>query len=383
MPRSVVVWGGPPYFGQANSPQEEMAKAFRSLGCDVLYLELEGDGAPFRNESRMSPGPVNGTAISGEGVIVARIRKLPLAPYAMVGSILNIHIGMALKQLRWLEPIWQDASPTLVLYGWFAGGIADAFSGARIVYDCIDEHRAAEGIEGNSSRVEYVWNHERKLLESSSLTVCVSDPIAEDRRECAKHLTVVPNGSDIDWCKGTLREPESIRDMLHPRALFMGRISSKVDVDLIRAAALKDSTISWILAGEVVGVPLVNMPQNVRQLGKIHHDDIAPVAAHCDIGVAPLKPTTWNRASSPMKYADYLSAGLPIVSTPLPAAENLKKELADGVVIAEGTEAFLAGLKIAAGASDDVKKSLREYAGAHTWKARAEAVLAELDKTSS
>jgi hypothetical protein len=38
MARSIVVWGGPPYFGPANSPQEEMARAFRSLGSDVLYL---------------------------------------------------------------------------------------------------------------------------------------------------------------------------------------------------------------------------------------------------------------------------------------------------------------------------------------------------------
>jgi teichuronic acid biosynthesis glycosyltransferase TuaH len=376
---SIVIWGGPPYFGHADSVQAEMARAFRALGNDVLYLELEGDGAPFRGESRMCPGPVAGTAVSSEGIIVARIAKVPLAPFAMVNSILSVNMGMAVRQLRWLEPIWQDSRPMLVVYGWFASALAQAFPGARLVYDCIDEHRAADGVEGNASRIEHVWEHEQRLMNSAVLTVCVSAPLAEDRRAAAARLIVLPNASDTSWCRDSFAEPSGIADLPHPRALFLGRIGPKVDLELVRAAAAADGAIAWVLAGEVVGPGADAMPPNVRVLGRVHHDDLAPVAAHCDCGVAPLRPTAWNRASSPLKFGEYAAAGLPVVSSPIPAAEMLRETLGDAVVTAEGADAFLAAVRSAVARPADVRSRLRAYAAEHTWERRARAALAGLD----
>jgi glycosyltransferase involved in cell wall biosynthesis len=378
MAGSIVVWGGPPYFGPANSTHEEMARAFRLLGYDVLYLELEGEASHFRKEAKISPGPVNGTAISGEGILVARIPKLPLVPYAMVKSIRGVHAGMAAKQLRWLEPIWQDEKATMVLYGWFATEMVSAFGGARIIYDCVDEHRSAEGIEGDAGRVEYVWSEEKRLLASATLTTCVSAQLAEERAPVAKHLVVLPNASDPGWAKGTFTEPESIRDLPRPRALFLGRVGPKVDLELIRAAASADASIGWIVAGEAIGPAPVKMPSNVRVMGRMHHDDLAPIAAHCDCGIAPLRDNAWNRASWPLKYGDYVAAGLPIVTARLPAAEELAKDLGDAVLFAASAEEYVSAVRGAAQLGEDVVGRIRAHAATHTWSSRAAAMLAEL-----
>jgi glycosyltransferase involved in cell wall biosynthesis len=375
MARSIVVWGGPPYFGPANSPQEEMSRAFRALGNDVLYVELEGDASHYRREARMNPGPVGGTASSAEGVLVARAPKLPFAPYAMMGPLLSVHMGMAAKQLKSLEPIWQDNNVTMLLYGWFSARLAGAFAGTKYVYDCIDEHRAADGVEGNRGRADYVWREETKLLEEADLTVCVSETLAEDRAALAKKLIVQPNATDIAWCRGTFREPEKIVEVPRPRALLMGRITSKMDIDLVRAAARADTSIRWIVAGEWADVAPVDLPPNILALGKTHHDDMAALAAHCDCGVAPLKANAWNRASWPMKFCDYLASGLPIVSTRIPAAEKLAAGLPDGVLIAEAAEEFARAIRTAAGASKEVREGCRKRAASHTWKDRAQALL--------
>jgi glycosyltransferase involved in cell wall biosynthesis len=306
------------------------------------------------------------------------VPKVPLAPYAMVGAILNVHMGMAARQLRWLEPIWQDSRATIVLYGWFGSKLVEALPGTRAVYDCIDEHRAADGVEGNPARAGHVWEEEKKLIAAAALSVFVSAPLAEERAPLARRHAVLPNASDVEWCRGSFREPESIASMPRPRALFMGHLTSKIDVDLIRAAAAADTSVSWILAGEALGVAPASMPPNVRALGRLHHDDIAPIAVHCDCGVAPLKATAWNRGSSPMKYGDYLAAGLPIVTTPVPAAEELARSLPEAVVVAEGA-AFAAAVRRAALLPATVRDACRSYAAAHTWRDRARAMLDALE----
>jgi glycosyltransferase involved in cell wall biosynthesis len=326
----------------------------------------------------MSAGPVSGTATSGEGVIVGRIPKLPLAPYAMMSSVLGVHMGMAIKQLRWLEPIWQGTDAVMIVYGWFGARLLGQFGDTKAVYDCIDEHRAAEGVEGSKSRVAHVWEEELQLLKGADLSVCVSAPLAEERAEHAKRLVVLPNAADAEWCRGTFREPQSLLEVPHPRALFMGRITSKIDVELLRAAVAADTGVNWIIVGESVGVPLGGMGPNVRVLGKMHHDDIAAIAVHCDCGVTPLKPTAWNRSSSPMKFSDYLSASLPIVSTRIPAAEELAKELPEAVFIAGGAEEFVRAARAASGVAKEVRERCRQRAETYTWQARARRMLDEL-----
>jgi hypothetical protein len=79
-----------------------------------------------------------------------------------------------------------------------------------------------------------------------------------------------------------------------------------------------------------------------------------------------------------MKYADYLSASLPIVSTRIPAAAQLAEELPEAVFLAEGAEEFARAVRAAGEAGKDVRARCRAHAEGHTWKDRARKMLDEL-----
>ena len=94
--------------------------------------------------------------------------------------------------------------------------------------------------------------------------------------------------------------------------------------------------------------------------------------ASADVGLVPYGISRFNIGSFPLKTLEYLAAGLPVVSTPLPGVEWLAS---DDVRVADGPEAFSAAVRSVLGAgrteSDDRRR--REFAAAHSWDRRAAA----------
>jgi teichuronic acid biosynthesis glycosyltransferase TuaH len=52
--------------------------------------------------------------------------------------------------------------------------------------------------------------------------------------------------------------------------------------------------------------------------------------AAIDIGITPYRDTPFNRASFPLKTLEYLGAGVPVVSSDIPAAHWLRADLTRG-----------------------------------------------------
>lgn len=381
MAPSVVIWGAPPFFGAANSVQSEMARAFRSLGCEVLCVELGGDARAFREALERSPGPLPLTALSPDGIVVARAPRLPLFPYAMLWVPAAINIRLAESQARRLAPIWAGGRSTTVFvhYGWFSGHLAERLREARHVLDCIDEHAAADRVEGRARRVRRVRTGEARLIRACELVVCVSRRLAERRAAAgARRVVVLPNGADPAAFEGARPEDPRLRGLARPRVLCLGRIGPKIDLELLIAAAREDPALSWVLAGEWTVAARHPLPPNVVALGRVSRAELPAIAAGCDAGVAPLKLTEWNLSSSPMKFGDYLAAGLPFVSTRIPAAEELAGAL-PGAVLFAGTGGELArAARAAASSPGELRSRCREYARAHSWRTRAQKVLDEL-----
>ena len=62
---------------------------------------------------------------------------------------------------------------------------------------------------------------------------------------------------------------------------------------------------------------------NVTWEGEIPAVEVPARLAGAAAGITPYADTEFNRSSFPLKTLDYLSAGLPVVSTDLPAARSL------------------------------------------------------------
>ena len=97
-----------------------------------------------------------------------------------------------------------------------------------------------------------------------------------------------------------------------------------------------------------------------------------------DIGLLPLLINDYTRAMFPMKFFEYLAAGLPVVSTALPALH----EFASIHGVGQGATAFAAAIESAlAGRGPkppDVDDPLLQ---ANSWDARLDQMLAIIEVT--
>ena len=110
---------------------------------------------------------------------------------------------------------------------------------------------------------------------------------------------------------------------------------------------------------------------NVAALGPRRFEDLLPYLKAIDVGIVPYANTQFNRNSFPMKTFEYLAAGKPVVSTPLPAVRSLQTDL---VATAEAPAEFAAAVLAAAAEARDPDRvaARRRFAGGHSWQVRAE-----------
>jgi glycosyltransferase involved in cell wall biosynthesis len=159
--------------------------------------------------------------------------------------------------------------------------------------------------------------------------------------------------------------------------VFTGAVvATKLDLDLIGALARARPDWTLALVGPVgPGDPrtdvsaLAPLP-NVHLLGARPYAALPEVLRAADAGIVPYAINELTRSVFPMKVYEYLAAGLPVVSTPLPALDGVAgvATAADGPAMAAALERALA---------EDGPEARRARSNAvrdRSWEARLEEI---------
>jgi teichuronic acid biosynthesis glycosyltransferase TuaH len=217
---------------------------------------------------------------------------------------------------------------------------------------------------------------DRRLSETSDLVVAVSEGVVEDLRSQGVEAAYLPNGCDASFYAGVDEAPDPPDVPLRaPIAGFIGHLNSRTDLGLLEAIAASEASL--LLIGprdpefEPARFEALVARANVSYLGPRPFEELLPYLKAIDVGIVPYANTQFNRNSFPMKTLEYLAAGRPAVSTPLPAVRSLETDL---VAMAERPQEFAAAvLREAARAKDPALVAERQaFAGRHSWAARAE-----------
>lgn len=162
-----------------------------------------------------------------------------------------------------------------------------------------------------------------------------------------------------------------------PRIVFTGAVvRTKLDFDLIAQLARREPDWTFALVGPAgAGDPTTDLSAlraapNIHLLGRRAYADLPDVLRGADAGIIPYARNELTTSIFPMKVYEYLAAGLPVVTTPLPSLQGV-----EGVVAAADAESMLARLKEAlATDSDDRRVQRSRLAAAHSWDARLEEI---------
>lgn len=301
----------------------------------VLWVNYHASRAPsatasdFRYALRKLGHIAGGLTNPRENLFVLTPLVIPLPSHAWAKALnrrlLVWQVCRALSRVRnGPVQIWSFAPDISYLL--------DHFDAEKVVYYCVDDHAAFSGYDS-----EQVLRDEADLCRRADLVVTTSMALQKAKAPLNPNTIYVPHGVDYAHFSRAVKEdlpvPEDMKTIPHPILGFFGLIRDWVDLDLLAEVARARPAWHIVLLGDstVDLAPYRSIP-NMRFLGRKPYADLPAYCKCFDVGLIPFKVNELTRAVNPIKLREYLAAGLPVVSTPLPEATGLGSivHVADG-----------------------------------------------------
>lgn len=245
------------------------------------------------------------------------------------------------------------------------------------VYYCVDEWSMFSYLDRNETVAA-----ERRLLERVDAVFAINHALAEAKRAVNPATFVSPHGVDhAQFARAldpALAVPADLAALPGPRIGFYGTLRDWVDLALIAHIARARPAWSIALIGQVLcDVSALRGLGNVHLLGQKRHDELPAYCKGFDAGMIPYRIDERMTFVNPLKLREYLSAGVPVVSTPVPEVVRH----AHLCRIAATPDEFVAALDAALAESTPAARRARSDAMVNdTWSARVAEVTRTVDE---
>lgn len=292
--------------------------------------------------------------------------QIPLPESAVARRVNRLLVGRA------IHAILQRLPKQPVQLWSFAPDVADfvgCFGEEAVVYYCVD---AFGEFSGYNRRL--IERRERELIDKSDVVITTSEPLYECKRPLHDNVHYVEHGVDHQHLSRALREdvaiPEEMARLPRPILGFVGVVSDWVDVSLVTELARKRPEASVVMIGPrsaaFNSVPAI---RNLHWLGPRDHALLPAYLKSFDVGLIPFRQMPLTHNANPIKLYEYLAAGVPTVSTSLPAV----KPIPGSVWLADDAERFAVCCDQAQACNSVTEREGRsKLMLAHSWSQRLE-----------
>ncbi len=281
-----------------------LTRADFRTGCSVLHRFLRG-------VRRVTPSITQVTPLVIPGATHPLLRKLHQRMLvAQIDRAIRSIPGARRKPLQ----VWSFAPDVPYL--------VRQFGEECFLYYCVDEHSQFEGMNPDN-----IAAAEKELIDRADLVVTTSAALFQAKRGQRPDTVLVRHGVDFDHFATAWRSPpprpKDLESVPGPIFGFFGLIHFWVDCALIAEIARRRPGYSFVLIGDCkINVSELEQLPNVFLLGRRPSEVLPAYCAAFDAGLLPFVRSPMTRSINPIKMYEYLAAGLPAVSTPLPEAER-------------------------------------------------------------
>jgi len=326
--------------------------------------------------------------------IARRLRRGLQAPRAVDGLhvlsplVLPLHSNRLARALnrRLLGALVRRASrrlgmerPILWAYVPQAESLIESLRPELVVYHCVDDIAAQEGIDGAGFRAA-----EERFAAKADLVLASAPALAKRMRELSSNVMEAPNVADTALFATALEEgpvDAALAALPQPRVLFTGAIvTTKLDLPLMVTLARARPSWSFALVGPVgpgdprADVSMLRAEPNIHLLGPRSYRELPAVLRGADAGLIPYARNELTGSIFPMKVYEYLAAGLPVVATELPALSEVAE-----VGKAPDAQGMAELLDEALGNDTPARRRERSRAAAeHSWDRRLREIAAAI-----
>ncbi len=240
-----------------------------------------------------------------------------------------------------------------------------------LVYDVMDQFAAFDGSRPG------VAEREARLLAEADIVFTGGRTLHADKVGRRPDAICFPSGVDVDHFAQALAPetpmPPEVEALPKPRLIYIGAVDERIDFDLVEGVCRARPHWSYLFVGPLVGMerPPVAAP-NFHYLGPKPYSRLPEYLKAADVATMPWRRSPLTAHISPTKTPEYLAAGRPVVSVPIP---DVERDYGDTVSLADGAEAFASACDDLIGhPPPDLSERLRARARAASWEAIAEAM---------
>lgn len=245
----------------------------------------------------------------------------------------------------------------------FAESITDDWSAKAVVYDVQDEFTA-------TGWPRDIFDREVSLLRKCDLVLTGTYSLSQMKGEYAKNIHFVACGVDYDHfhraCQDETEVPKDLASIRAEKVLgYYGALGDRVDWSLLRDICKRhpDWAVVLIGAAHSIGSEVGGL-DNIHYLGVRAYDDLPQYIKGFDVCLIPFKIDDFTRYIYPTKLLEYLSAGKPVISSPIPDVERFFTGI---VGIADDVDRFEAELVKFEEDEERIRKGI-EMAKAMSWE---------------
>ena len=343
----------------------------------VLFLESLGLRQPrlagrdlrrmARRVQRAAAGPRAVDGLHVQSPLVIPIHGRPRIR-TLNRRLLRAQVGRAARSLGLERPVLWSYVPQ-------ADWLVETLQPSAIVYHCVDDIAAQKGVAAAAFR-----DAEAHFAARADLVLASAPALAERMRTLNRRVFYAPNVADTDRFATALEDgptDAALAALPRPRIVFTGAVvATKLDLELLEGVARARPDWAIALVGPIgAGDPrtdisaLERLP-NVHLLGARPYASLPEVLRGADAALVPYAINELTRSVFPMKVYEYLAAGLPVVTTALPALDATP-----GVIVASDAPATVAAVERALAEDGPEARRARSLAvRGNSWDVRLEEI---------
>ncbi len=372
-----------PYWTNKQHTASQLAK----LGFRVLYVESVGLRTPTVNRkdlSRIWRRLIRGVRPPRAAAKNIWVFSPLIIPFKHHWSwVRAINQGILSWQLKRFSKRKNFRAPIVWTYHPFILQTLHALTHQKLIYHCVDDLSAVPGINTTAFNRE-----EQHLLANCDAVFTTSETLYERcviANANTHHFANVADAEHFGKARQSGAIPSELAAIPHPRIGYVGALSDyKVDFELILSVATQHPEWHWVLIGDEREGQKNAVVEQLRALSNVHFLGYRPYATlpdylrGFDIATLPSLLNDYTRAMFPMKYFEYLAAGLPIVTTPL----EFTRHHTAGLVVSNSADEFAQGIAMQLARGRLADTDAEQFVADHTWEVRLQKMLIKADITA-
>jgi glycosyltransferase involved in cell wall biosynthesis len=225
--------------------------------------------------------------------------------------VLAARLRSLCRRLTLRRPILWTFLPNV---NWLLGRLHERM----VIYHCVDEYSEFSGVPK-----DVIVRMERELVQRADIVFTSAEKLCAERREINPRTHFIPHGVDVAHFSRALDPATAVAPEIaalpKPVIGFFGLLADWVDLDMIGALARARPQWSFALVGKSqTNLDAVQGLPNVHLIGQRPYAALPGFCRGFDVGLIPFRMNELTLRVNPLKLREYLAAGLPVVSTPLP-----------------------------------------------------------------